>query len=130
MSVDSCGVASHTILEAAATGGITVTEDSDTLADYAGAYVYCAEQTSGTVLWDGNAPDGAVTFTANQGDDIVCDWNNITGVSAGDETGGGPSTGAGAGEQGSERAWLGAAAIGGAAACLAAKKLRGVSDRP
>jgi hypothetical protein len=133
ITTDDSGVASKTILEAAASGGVTLTEDSAVFAQYLGAYVYCSEQGSGTVLIDGDAPNGSVSFTANQGDDIICDWYNLT-EAAGGTTGGGttteppattlPSTGAG-GERGHDSAWLGAAALGGTAAYLAARKLRG-----
>jgi hypothetical protein len=130
ITTNDSGEASQTILEAAETGGVTITEDAATFANYIGAYVYCAEQNSGTVLFDGSADTGAVNFTASQGDDIVCDWYNLT--SAASEppaTTGGvttlPATGGAPGETaGTLSGWLGAAALGGAAAFLAGKKLR------
>ncbi|MGI8477711.1 MAG: hypothetical protein ACR2OO_15270 [Thermomicrobiales bacterium] len=72
ITTDSGGAASKTILEAAASGDVTLTEDSATLAGYLGAYVYCSEQGSGTVLFDSDAPGGTVTFSAKQGDAIIC----------------------------------------------------------
>jgi hypothetical protein len=127
------GVASATVLEAAATGDITVTEDPDVLAGYLGAYVYCAEQNSGTVLYDGSADTGAVTFTASQGDDVVCDWYNITEAGTGGTSNGTgsttlPSTGVGPEDGGTP--WLGAALLGGAAALLGGKKLREAASDP
>lgn len=120
---DADGVASATVLEAAKTGDITVTEDPAVFGDYLGSYVYCAEQVSGTVLFDGSAAGGTVTFTASQGDEVVCDWYNIT--AGDDEPSDGvtelPSTGAGTGP--ADAAWIGAAALG-AAALLAARKLQ------
>jgi hypothetical protein len=81
---------------------ITITEDPDDFADYLGAYVYCAEQNSGTVLFDGSATDtgGVVTITVENGDDVICDWYDITEEPAEDGTTGGgvttlPVTGAG-----------------------------------
>jgi hypothetical protein len=134
ITTDDSGVASKTILEAAASGDVTLTEDSATFASYLGAYVYCAEQGSGAVLFDSDAPGGTVTFSAKQGDDIICDWYNITEASSGASeppaTGGDggatslPSTGVGGRTGGSSGVWLEAAALGGAAALLAAKKLR------
>ena len=69
-------------------------------------------------------PQGVpVTFTASQGDDVVCDWYNITEADDdGDDTGGTsggttlPTTGIGRDHEGAP--WLGAAALGGAAAFL------------
>lgn len=134
ITTDANGVASQTILEAAATGDVTVTEDAGTFAGYVGAYVYCAEQNSGTVLYDGSADAGAVSFTASQGDDIVCDWYNLTsGGSTTPATGGAttlPATGAASSVDPGNTGWLGAAALGGAAAFLAGKKLRDGNRAP
>jgi hypothetical protein len=132
ITTDSSGVASQTILEAAATGDITITEDSATLASYLGAYVYCAEQNSGTVLVDGHADGGAVTFTANQGDDIICDWYNITEATSQPASTANtdttpvtlPATGVAGGTDDNHTLVIGAAALTGAAALFAARKLR------
>jgi len=78
ITTDGGGVAS-TSVEA---GSVTVTENADTFAKYLGAYVYCSEQKSGAVLIDTDAPSGTVTFAAAAGDDIVCDWYNITPAAA------------------------------------------------
>jgi len=59
-------------------GAVTITEEAATFGAYLGAYVYCSGQKSGVVLLDTDAPGGTVTFTAFAGDDIVCDWYNIT----------------------------------------------------
>lgn len=132
------GVASKTILEAAGEGGITVTEDAAVFGAYLGAYVVCSEQGSGAVLFGGSAPAGAVSFNAVQGDDIVCDWYNLTDATGGvvetpvatattTPIGGTttlPNTGVADGSGGGG-AWIGAAALGGAAAYLAGRKLRG-----
>lgn len=136
------GVASKTILQAAGEGGVTVTEDAAVFGAYLGAYVVCSEQGSGAVLFGGSAPAGAVSFNAVQGDDIVCDWYNLTDATGGvvetpvatttatatkTPTGGTttlPSTGV-PGGSGGAGTWIGAAALGGAAAYLAGRKLRG-----
>jgi hypothetical protein len=131
ITTDADGVASATVLEAAATGDITLTEDPDVFADYLGAYVYCSEQGSGEVLYDGSADTGSVTFTASQGDDIVCDWYNITEADDDDDddadptptatSGGGttlPDTGTGPDASGTPGAELALIGLLGAGLCL------------
>jgi hypothetical protein len=85
---------------------LTLTEDPDVLANYLGAYVYCRDLVDDEVLFDGSAVDtgGAVTINVEDGDNIYCDWYNITPApeESGNETGGTtggtttlPSTGTG-----------------------------------
>jgi hypothetical protein len=117
------GVAGATV----AVGTVTVTEDAGTLGNYLGAYVYCAEQNSGTVLYDASADTGSVSFAVADGDDVVCDWYNITEADEDEGDDGGstslPATGSGpiAGTSGTP--WLPLALAGGAAAALA-RRLR------
>jgi hypothetical protein len=126
-------------------GQVTVSEDAGTFAAYLGAYVYCAEQGSGTVLFDGSADSGSVAFTVEEGDDVVCDWYNITAADDDDDdddddgttdgTSGGtslPQTGIGSsrGKDGEDFPWLGSALVGGAAALLAGKRLRDSAPTP
>lgn len=59
-------------------GQVTIAEDPDALADYVGAYVYCSEQGTGSVLFDGRADDGDVSITLRDGDEVICDWYNLT----------------------------------------------------
>jgi hypothetical protein len=61
-------------------GEVTITEDPDVFADYLGAYVYCRDLTDDEVLFDGSATDsgGTVVLDVEIGDEIVCDWYNIT----------------------------------------------------
>jgi hypothetical protein len=93
-------------LEGAA-GEVTITEDPDVFGDYLGAYVYCRDLTDDEVLFDGSATDsgGTVVLDVEVGDEIVCDWYNITeaedGGDDGDSGTGGtttlPTTGTGSG---------------------------------
>jgi hypothetical protein len=54
-------------------------EDVDQFNQYEGAYVYCSNQVTGKVLWDGPArANGSVTITTTAGQPVVCDWYNLT----------------------------------------------------
>ena len=53
------GVATNLILNA---GPFTLTEDPAVFATYLGAYVYCSEQGSGAVLFDGTAEAGSLSL--------------------------------------------------------------------
>jgi hypothetical protein len=117
---------------------VTITEDPAVLAQYLGAYVYCRDLTDDVVLFDGSATDtgGVVTIDVQDGDQVVCDWYDITeGTDTGDtgdagDTGGStgstgattlPQTGVGANAAGSDGTTglllgiLGVLAAGGAA---------------
>jgi hypothetical protein len=59
-------------------GTVTVTEDAGDFANYTGARVFCSEQASQNVLIDASVPSGTVSFTASAGDDIICDWYDLT----------------------------------------------------
>jgi hypothetical protein len=133
VTTDADGVASHTILEAAAEGNVTIAEHVGDFERYVGVHVFCSEQNSGTVLYDDKAPEGWITIHAVQGDDVVCDWYNLTEESSEPQptavptaTAGGvttlPSTGNAAGGDG-DAVWIGAALVGGAAALIAGKRL-------
>ena len=74
VSTDGGGVASATV----AAGTVTVAEDAGVFSWYIGAYVFCAEQNSGTVLYDNSADTGAISIAVADGDTVVCDWYNIT----------------------------------------------------
>lgn len=108
-------------------GAVTVTEDPGVADDYLGSYVYCSEQNSGKVLFDGSADSASVGFALEEGDEVICDWYNITEADEDDDDDDGgttlPSTGAGSTTGGSSP-WLSAATIGAAAALVASKRLR------
>ena len=59
-------------------GTVWITEDPSDFADYDGARVFCSEQGSQHVLYDSSAANGSISFTAAAGDDVVCDWYNLT----------------------------------------------------
>jgi hypothetical protein len=47
--------------------------------DFTGkAWVYCKDQTSGVVLFDGRTTTGNVTITTVAGHLTICDWYNLT----------------------------------------------------
>jgi hypothetical protein len=75
VTTDADGVASAEVIA----GEVSITEDPDVLADYLGAYVYCSEQNSGEVLIDIDLDgDDTVGGEIEAGDEVVCDWYNIT----------------------------------------------------
>ncbi len=60
-------------------GTKTIYEDIDQFDMYDGAYVYCSNQVTGKVLWDGLArSNGSVTITTTAGQPVVCDWYDLT----------------------------------------------------
>lgn len=61
-----------------ASGSVTITENPADAAHYAGAYVFCSVQGSGKILTDGPVTTGAVTITTAAGDEVICDWYNLT----------------------------------------------------
>src|SRR6478752_1448629 len=62
---------------------IVIAENPDTLSQYLGAYVYCSDQTTGTVVYDSDL-DGAIGVTGSfpAGAEIICDWYDITPAAA------------------------------------------------
>ena len=47
---------------------------------YVGAYVYCSNQVTGAVLWDGLADadgTGAIIIKTTAGQPVICDWYNL-----------------------------------------------------
>ena len=61
-----------------------VAEDPDVLATYLGAYVYCRDLTTDTVIFDGDL-NGDIGVTGNglpAGSEVVCDWYDITPATA------------------------------------------------
>jgi hypothetical protein len=78
ITTDGDGVATAIVLEASASGEITLSEETAVFENYLGAYVYCSELASDVVLVNESAPTGSVTFAASQGDEIVCDWYNLS----------------------------------------------------
>jgi len=44
---------------------------------YAGAYVFCSNQVTGAVLYDGSADWDAVTITTTANQEVICDWYYI-----------------------------------------------------
>ncbi|MGH2561864.1 MAG: hypothetical protein ACRDJH_22610 [Thermomicrobiales bacterium] len=54
-------------------------QDIDVWMQYDGAYVFCSNQVTGEVLWNGPIDDTtSVTFTTTAGQEVVCDWYNLT----------------------------------------------------
>lgn len=47
------------------------------LVGYAGAYVYCSNQATGAVLYNGSADWDQVTVTTSPNQEVVCDWYYI-----------------------------------------------------
>jgi hypothetical protein len=45
---------------------------------YGKAWVYCKDQTSGVVFFDGRTTTGNVSITTVAGDLTICDWYNLT----------------------------------------------------
>jgi hypothetical protein len=79
ITTDGDGVASTTVVA----GEVSISEDANVLANYLGAYVYCSEQNSGAVLFDTDL-NGTTGVSGNieAGDDVICDWYNITEAAA------------------------------------------------
>jgi hypothetical protein len=44
---------------------------------YSGAYVYCSNQVTGEVLYDGSADTDAVTVWTDPNQEVICDWYYI-----------------------------------------------------
>ena len=67
-----------------------IIEDPGFLASYFGAYVFCSDQNSGDVLYDGMASEsGAIYFESLSTDQyVICDWYNFTAATT-PETGNG-----------------------------------------
>ena len=67
-------------------GEVTIQEDPAVLAGYDGAAVHCEairfdEPPIGVrVLFDGRADGGAVQITVDEGDEVQCEWYNLTGA--------------------------------------------------
>jgi hypothetical protein len=60
-------------------GTKTIFENIKQFKQYEGAYVYCSNQVTGNVLWDGLArSDGSVTITTTAGQPVICDWYDLT----------------------------------------------------
>lgn len=61
-------------------GAITITEDEADFAEFVGARVFCSVQGTNEVLFDDRAEDdGSVTFDAEAGQEVICDWYDLTG---------------------------------------------------
>lgn len=81
-------------------GHINIAEDPAVFAEYLGAYVYCRDLTTDTVLWDGDLGVEGLHGEFPDGTELVCDWYDIT---PGGPTGGVttlPSTGVAAEQSG------------------------------
>jgi hypothetical protein len=93
-------------------GTVTITEDPAVFGAYLGAYVYCRDLTDNEVLFDGSATDsgGTVVLEVEVGDEIVCDWYNITEAPAGGTDGG--TTGGGTTSSGGSVTALPATGVG------------------
>jgi hypothetical protein len=101
-TTDADGVITATVTA----GAVDIGEDPDVLAGYLGAYVYCSDQNTDEVFFDGDLDgESAIAGDIEAGADVVCDWYNITEAADDadddaddDDSGGGttlPSTGIG-----------------------------------
>jgi hypothetical protein len=61
-------------------GRNVVAENPAVLDQYVGAYVFCKDQVSGHVFFDGLLPHphNAVVLHTSGGQQIICDWYNLT----------------------------------------------------
>jgi hypothetical protein len=59
-------------------GTYTIHMFSTDFAAYGKAWVYCKDQTSGVVFFDGRTTTGNVSITTVAGDLTICDWYNLT----------------------------------------------------
>jgi hypothetical protein len=59
-------------------GTYTIHMFSTDFATYGKAWIYCKDQTSGVVLFDGRTTTGNVSITTVAGDLTICDWYNLT----------------------------------------------------
>jgi hypothetical protein len=59
-------------------GRHVITQLPDAFAKTEGAYVFCSNQVTGAVLWDGPIYDQpSVTITTTAGQAVVCDWYSL-----------------------------------------------------
>ena len=59
-------------------GSQYIHEFSTVFNTYGKAYVYCKDQTSGVVLFDGRTTTGNIRITTTAGHVTICDWYNLT----------------------------------------------------
>jgi hypothetical protein len=59
-------------------GSKTITMDSADFAVYGKAWIYCKDQVSGVVQFDGRNTTGSVTIATFAGQLTICDWYNLT----------------------------------------------------
>jgi hypothetical protein len=59
-------------------GSKTITMDAADFAVYGVAWIYCKDQVSGVVQFDGRNTTGSVTIATVAGQLTVCDWYNLT----------------------------------------------------
>ena len=74
VTTNADGVASAVVDD----GEATIAESEDDFDDELGAYVFCSEQGNGDVLIDGLSETGVVSFEVADGDEVICDWYNLT----------------------------------------------------
>ena len=77
---DENGAATAMILEnMSVTSDITIIQDSAVFGSFLGAYVYCSDQNSGAVIYDGMASDGGAVYfeTLSTEQYVICDWYNL-----------------------------------------------------
>jgi hypothetical protein len=110
---DANGVGTTMILEnMSVTSDLALSEDEAFMTGY-GAYVYCSDQNSDQVLFDGPLPEvGYVYFESlSTSQYVICDWYNLTAPENGEKPGDGPKVdvlpNTGAGESASVNSWYG-----------------------
>jgi hypothetical protein len=59
-------------------GSKTITMDAADFAVYGKAWIYCKDQVSGVVQFDGRNTTGSVTIATTAGQLTICDWYNLT----------------------------------------------------
>jgi hypothetical protein len=111
---DENGVFTGTIEFNGTSTTVTIIEDPAVAANYVGAYLYCRDLNTNTVLIDGRLETNAADIVVSDGQNIVCDWYDLTPAAA-EPTGsptavattapvaGLPSTGSGSGRDADQR---------------------------
>ncbi|MFL5760593.1 MAG: hypothetical protein ACJ789_12770 [Thermomicrobiales bacterium] len=80
---DENGVFTGTIGFDGTSTTLTIIEDPNVAFTYVGAYLYCRDLNTNTVLFDGRLATNGADVTITNGQSIVCDWYNLTAATGG-----------------------------------------------
>ncbi|MGH2560358.1 MAG: hypothetical protein ACRDJH_14950 [Thermomicrobiales bacterium] len=78
MSPRTCSDGGGVVSWTPGAGTRTIIQDARVFDRYEGAYVYCSNQVTGAVLFDGPITTNRVTITTTAGQEVICDWYNLT----------------------------------------------------